>query len=136
MKSLKLTATLIFIISTSIFYSCAPENMDYVSSTKEIISQGKWSVAYYYAGQDKTAQYSTYQFSFTGNGNVTVSNGTNSFSGTWSTVTDINRNEVLRINLGQEPHLQELSEQWCVSSCQTDVVSMKVNGNELRIRKL
>ncbi len=110
--------------------------MDYTSSTKEVISKGKWSVEYYYAGQDKTAQYSNYQFSFTGNGNVTVSSGTNSVTGTWSTITDINRNEVLRMSLGQEPHLQELNEQWCVSSKTIGNVTMKVNGNELRIRKL
>lgn len=136
MKNQKLASILIFIISTHFFISCTRESADYTSTAKEIISQGTWVVDYYYAGQNKTAQFSNYQFSFIGNGTVTALNGGNSFSGTWSVVTDVNRNEVLKINLVQEPNLQELNNQWSVGDKTSLSVSMNVNGSELRFKKL
>ena len=136
MKNQKLASILIFIISTHFFISCTREPVDYTSTAKEIISQGTWLVDYFYSGQNKTAQFNNFQFSFIGNGTVTVSNGANSFSGTWRMVTDVNRNEVLKINLVQEPNLQELNNQWSVGDKSLRSVSMNVNGSELRFKKL
>jgi hypothetical protein len=134
MKAVKFFAPLFIIISTSLFFSCTPENLDYGSSTKEMITGKQWSVDYYFAGQDKTAQFSNYKFSFVGDGTLTANDGTASANGNWNMITDVNRNNVLRINIS-ETHLQGLNEQWTVN-LSSDVLIMKGSGTEMRLRKL
>jgi hypothetical protein len=137
MKNVKLAVSLLILASTSFFTSCTPENLDYISTTKEIISKGQWSVDYYYSGQDKTTQYSNYQFSFLANGSLVGAGSASSFTGTWSMERDVNRNDVIRITINsQEPHLMELNEQWNVTDKANDAVTMKEGNDELRIRKL
>ena len=125
---------LLIIISTSLF-SCTQENLNYGSTTKETITKAQWSVAYFYAGQDQTAQFSNYKINFTGNGTVTASDGASSVNGTWSMVTDVNRNDVLRINIS-ETYLQGLNEQWTVKQTSDEMLTMKAAGNEIHLRKL
>jgi hypothetical protein len=135
MKNAKLFSYLLIVASTSFFARCTPERLDDFGTAKEIISNGQWSVDYYYAGQDKTTQFSNYQFSFIGNGTVTANYGTGSINGTWAILRDVNRNEVLRISI-QEPHLQELNEQWNVVNASSDILGMKGSNSELRLKKL
>ena len=125
---------LLIIISTSLFIRCTPENLNYGSTAKETITKAPWSVEYFYAGQDLTAQFSNYKINFAGNGTVTASNGTTSVSGIWSMITDVNRNDVLRISIS-EPHMQGLNEQWTVKQSSDDVLSMKAAAGELRLKK-
>jgi hypothetical protein len=125
---------LLIIISTSLF-SCTQENLNYGSTTKETITKAQWSVDYFYAGQDLTAQFSNYKINFVGNGTVTACEGTTTVNGTWSMITDINRNDVLRINIS-EVYLQGLNEQWTVKQTSDDVLTMKAAGNEIHLKKL
>jgi hypothetical protein len=137
MKNVKLFAQLLIIVSASLFASCSPENLNDVSSPKQILSKGQWSVDYYFSGQDKTSLYNDFHFSFIGNGTVTAINGTNTIKGTWSMITDVSRNQVLKINIdSQEPFLLELNDQWSVTNSSTDAISMKDASGELRLRKL
>jgi len=136
MKNVKLFAQLLIIVS-ALFASCSPENLNDVSSPKQILSKGQWSVDYYFSGQDKTSLYNDFHFSFIGNGTVTAINGTNTIKGTWSMITDVSRNQVLKINIdSQEPFLLELNDQWSVTNSSTDAISMKDASGELRLRKL
>jgi hypothetical protein len=134
MKNAKLFSYLLIVISTSLFVRCTPENLDYGASTKEMIAGKQWSVDYYFAGQDRTIQFSNYKFSFVGNGTLTANDGTASVNGNWSMITDVNRNDVLQINIS-EAHLQGLNEQWTVN-LSSDVLIMKGAGSEMRLRKL
>lgn len=137
MKTANFASILIF-FSFLFFTGCTPENFNYPGTAKEIISQGTWSVDYFYAGQDKTAQFSSYHFTFTGNGTLTGANATNNFSGTWSMVRDVNRNDVIRISISsQEPYLTELNESWNVTSKDINVIAMQDGNNaQLRFKKL
>lgn len=135
MKNPKSFSLLLFVICSALFTRCTPENLDYISTAKETISRGQWSVEYYFAGQDKTDQFTNYQFSFSGNGTVSATDGNNRIGGTWSMLHDVNRNEVLRMNI-QEAHFQELSEEWKVNSAGSNLVTLKEGQNELRLRKL
>jgi hypothetical protein len=136
MKNLRLISYLLVIVSASFFTSCTKESIDYPGSTKEVITSSTWSIDYYYAGQDKTAQFNSYKFSFVGNGTVTADDGTNSFNGNWSVVTDVNRKDVLRINLS-EAHLQDLNSQWTVENpTSIGTLVMKNSGSEIHLRKL
>ena len=138
MKSAKLALSfLLIVISTSLFTSCTPESLDYTATTREFISKGQWSVDHYYAGQDKTAQYSSYQFTFVGNGTASATNGVETIAGTWGVVTDVNRNEVLQISMNsQDPNIQELNVNWSVIDKNNATIAMKDGASVLRFRKL
>jgi hypothetical protein len=136
MKNLRLISYLLVVVSTSFFTSCTKESVNYPGSTKEVITGSSWSIDYYFAGQDKTAQFNSYKFSFVGNGTVTADDGTNTFNGNWSVVTDVNRKDVLRINLS-EAHLQDLNSQWTVDNPTTiGTLVIKNSGSEIHLRKL
>ena len=135
MKAVKFFAYLLVVISTSFFTSCTPENLDYGSTTKEIITKAQWSVDYFFAGQDVTSQFSNYKLNFVSNGTVTANDGTTTINGTWSMITDLNRNEVLRINIA-ESQLQILSNQWTVKQTSDEVLTMKGAASEIHLRKL
>jgi hypothetical protein len=136
MKNLRLISYLLVVVSTSFFTSCTKESVNYSGSTKQVITGSSWSIDYYFAGQDKTAQFNSYKFSFVGNGTVTADDGTNTFNGNWSVVTDVNRKDVLRINLS-EAHLQDLNSQWTVDNPTTiGTLVIKNSGSEIHLRKL
>ena len=137
MKSSKLTAGLLLILSSLLFTNCTKDqNENYQSNTREIISQGKWSVDYFFAGQNLTSQYSSYKFSFTGNGTLKAFNGMNDLVGTWSMIRDVNGNDVIRILIDtQDPHLAELNAQWNVTNKTSNAVNMMATGSELRFKK-
>ena len=136
MKSSKFFVGLLLLFSSMAFVRCTPDQ--YVSdSTKDVLSTGKWSVDYYYAGQDKTAQFNSYEFTFVGTGDVLGTNGTSQVQGKWSIMKDVNRNDVIEINLQtQEPFLLELNEIWKVADKSTDVIAMDGSGMQLRLRKM
>ena len=138
MKTLRLTAGLMLILSASIFTSCTKDqNETYESTTREFISQGKWSVDYFYAGSDRTAQFTNYQFNFLGNGTLTGTTGTNDFSGTWTVIRDVNYNDVLKITIqSADPQILDLNEQWNVVEKNNRLISMKDDNNQLRFKKL
>ena len=135
MKAVKFFAYLLVVISTFIFTRCTPENLEYGSTTKEALTKAQWSVDYFFAGQDLTAQFSDYKINFAGNGAVTASDGATSVNGTWSMITDVNRNDVLRINIS-EAHLQGLTDQWSVKQTSDNMLTMKAAGNEIHLKKL
>ena len=136
MKSSKFFVGLLLLFSSMAFVRCTPDQ--YISnSTKDVLSTGKWAVDYYYAGQDKTAQFNSYEFTFVGTGDVSGTNGSNQVQGKWSIMKDVNRNDVLEINLQtQEPFLLELNEIWKVADKSTDVIAMDGSGMQLRLRKM
>jgi hypothetical protein len=137
MKSARLATFILIVISTSIFTRCTREPLDYISTTKEFISQGNWKVDYYYAGQDKTAQYTGHQFIFNADGTIYGTDGNNTFNGSWNTITDVNRNDVLQIHINaSDPRLMELNEHWTVRETGAVVISMKEGAIELRFKKL
>jgi hypothetical protein len=134
MKNAKLFSYLLLFVS-SFFVGCTTENLDHASTAREIISKGRWSVDYCFAGQDQTAQFHNYQFSFTGNGTVTANNDTSSIAGIWSIMTDVDHNEVLRIRI-DEPLFQVLNDHWTVTGVAISMLDMKCSDKELRLKKL
>ena len=136
MKYPKFIAYLLVIVSASYFTGCTKESIDYPTSTKQVITGSTWSVDYYFAGQDRTSEFSNYKFSFVGTGVVTADDGTNTFNGNWSVVTDVNRKDVLRLNL-TEAHLQDLNSSWTVTDASTGAsIIMKNSASEIHLRKL
>ena len=135
MKTANPTVALLLFFCALVFTHCTPDQL-LASTTKEIIVQGKWAVNYYYDGQDNTAQYQNYAFSFNGDGTIGATNGTDSSYGTWSTIKDVNRNEVLTIHL-HATALSGLDASWTVGSASLVSIGMKnTAGVQLVINKL
>lgn len=136
MKAVQLTAGFLLFASL-LFTSCTKDSTDYGNTTREILSEGKWSVDYFFAGQDKTDDFNSYHFKFSGNGSVTGSNGIHNFNGNWNIIKDPNNKEILQITiLSQEPQLTELNEDWHISGTLTNLLELHGNGNKLRFKKL
>lgn len=136
MKNYSFLIGLSALISTFLFTACTPEDIDYSSTTREIISKGNWTVDYFYSGQDKTAQYSTYQFTFLGDGTVQGTTGTAAITGTWNIVLDVDRKEILTIDI-TTPHILELNDHWNVLDVNKVMVVMKDSDNDqLRLKRL
>src|SRR5689334_16949809 len=116
MKNFKLTLNLLLLASTVFFANCTPE-LPYVSTTKEVIVQGSWNVQYYFDGQDNTAQYYDFQFTFSNNGTLSCVKGTDTFSGTWSMIKDADHKDVLHITMDtQVAALTALNVDWTVTT--------------------
>ena len=139
MKIQNLTASFLLILAAFTFTNCTKELVeDNASTTKEIITQGKWTVDYFFADQDITAQYSNYQFVFLGNGTVMAKGNQHELSGTWSMIRDVNYNDVIRINIDtQDPSMAELNDQWSVTNKSLATVVMQDGtSSQLRFKKL
>lgn len=134
MKNEKFSFFFLIITLSSFLNSCTQENISYGDTTREAITKSQWSVNYYFAGQDRTTEFSNYKLSFIGNGTVKADDGTGSFNGNWTMVTDAYRNDVLRINIS-EAHLQGMNEEWKVNQT-ADGLTMKGSSSEIHLKKL
>jgi hypothetical protein len=138
MKNRKHLAFLLLVCTSLFFINCTPSKQEYLSSTKEIISTGKWTVNYFYSGQNQTSSLSNYKFSFQNNGIVICNLDSTDVSGSWSIIHDLNNNDVLVININsQQTTLMQLNASWNVTDKSTSEVGMKnANSAELQIRKM
>ena len=111
MNTLKHTL-LSLLVLTLIVASCSKTTQ--APSTRSILQQGKWKISLYSDnGSNETDFYSGYQFTFSSNGNVAVSTGSNSQTGTWSPGTDETQNK-LSLNF-LSLALVELNREWTFS---------------------
>ena len=135
MKSAKFFAAALLFISFS-FTSCSPDR-DYLFTTNEIITKGTWKVDFF-VNQDKTAQYGNYTFDFSANGTLQGSNGSNMVIGNWNVIRDVDRTDLLTINLNEHNQMPELNNAWNVKSKSANAFNFQIKGNntEFRIRKL
>jgi len=135
MKSSKTLVGLLLFFTSIAFSNCTPDQ-DYSSSTKDFLSQNKWTVDYFFAGQDKTAQYSSFEFNFKGDGTVSGNTSSGAFEGTWSMMKDVSRNDVIEININNQPQFAELNEQWKVTDKGITTIDMNGITTQMRLRKL
>ena len=134
MKNLTVFSCFI-ILTISLLASCTRESISYGDTTREAITKSQWSIDYYFTGQDRTAEFSIYKFSFTGSGIVKAEDRSGSFTGNWNMVKDVMRNDILSINIS-EAHLQSLNDKWTVSLIQDGSITMKGATSEVRLKRL
>jgi urease alpha subunit len=135
MKNLKVYAALLLFIS---FFStsCSPDH-DFVSSTDEIITRGSWDVEFF-VNDNKTAEFKNYNLEFGGNGKLLANNGTTIVEGKWTLIRDVDRTDLLTINLNERDNVGQLSNVWSVTEKSLNAFKFQAKGNttELRLRKL
>ena len=138
MRTTKLSVSFTLLLSAFFFTNCTRDTqVNYTENTSEIITQGKWSVEYFFANQDLTAQYNNYQFTFLGNGTLTATNNTMQVHGNWRMIKDVDRKDILQINIiTGDPNLVEMNEHWNVTDKTLLKLAMVEGNNQLRLRKL
>jgi hypothetical protein len=95
MKKMKLISAFMFLFIATAFSSCTDEDDTVVNNSVDptpvinVVNNGTWRVTFYEdSSVDETSNFTGYNFSF-GAGNVlTATNGTNTYSGTWSVTSD------------------------------------------------
>ena len=135
MKSAFLIATL-WVISLASLQGCTPDH-DSIGTSAEVVVTGKWTVDYYFDGQDQTAVYRNYEFRFMGDGTVECLHNSHSCRGRWRMTRDAARNEIMELEFTTaEPALLQLNRSWNVTEKDARIVNMKENSGQFRIRKL
>lgn len=135
MKTSKFFVATALFFSSLFFINCTPDN-DRFTETQEIITRGDWSINYYYADQDKTAQVNSYQFNFENGGKVTCTDNNTQYYGTWQVAKNVG-GDVLSMQLATPPiELLELNNGWEVTGKNTSSISLKSANVQLRITRL
>ncbi len=74
---------------------------------------GTWKITYFFDKQDETSNYTNYTFEFGDNGSLTASNGSQTWTGTWTTGSDDSANKFVIDFSGTLPSaLSDLEEDW------------------------
>ncbi|VXB53996.1 conserved exported hypothetical protein [Flavobacterium sp. 9AF] len=142
MKRIKILPLLLLIFILNVASTCS--NDDDVSSSNQdptpvinAASQGTWRITLYEdSGNNETANFAGYNFTFAASNVLTASNGVNTYTGTWSvTNTDVNDDSSsndLDFNiafLSPEMFSNELTDDWDIQSySSTKIELVDVSG--------
>lgn len=93
MKKLTLLPFLSLIFMLNMASTCSGDdnNSSSADATPVIntVTSGTWRVTYYFdTDTDETSHFTGYNFTFGGSNVLTATNGTNSYTGSWSVITD------------------------------------------------
>jgi len=121
MKRIHLIPALAIFITVSFSLgSCTNDNPASLTPTvvQNNVQTGDWRITYFVdSGKDETSHFSGYTFTFANSGTLTSTNGSVTYSGTWS-ITDSNSNDdnpgsidfTILFNLSND--FKSLSEDW------------------------
>ena len=129
MKKIKLISAFIFLFIVTIFSSCSDEDDSTVNNSVDptpvinIVNNGTWRVTLYEdSGVDETSNFTGYNFSFDAGNVLTATNGTNTYSGTWSVTSDNSNDDSpsndldFNIAFSAPANFAELTEDWNIIS--------------------
>lgn len=123
MKTIKKCGfTILLVLTFIIINSCGSDdnssNVNTVTSVTNVVSLGTWKITLFNdSGTDKTSHFSGYNFTFGTGNSLQATNGTNSYTGSWS-VTDENSDDdsisTLHFNVAfsTPANFAELTEDW------------------------
>ena len=129
MKKIKLISAIMFLFIVTIFSSCSDEDDVAVNNSVDptpvinTVNTGTWRITFYQdSGVDETSDFSGYNFSF-GAGNIlSATNGTNTYTGTWSVTSDNSNDDSpsndldFNIAFSAPANFAELTEDWNIIS--------------------
>ena len=114
---------------------------DNTAEIQQITSQvesGEWVITYFYdTDSDETNDFAGYTFTFDSTGTLTATNGTNTYTGTWSVSDDSSSDDDssndddidFNIFFASPPDFEELSDDWDVTShSSTKIELIDVSG--------
>lgn len=128
----------IFLLNTASMCSSDDNSSSSSNPTPVIntVTQGTWRVTYYFdTDSDETSDFSGYNFTFGASNVLTATNGTNTFTGSWSVTTDNSNNDNpssdldFNILFASPANFEELSDDWdVVSRTDTKIQLIDVSG--------
>lgn len=109
----------LFLLLTNAMVAC--NNDDLSINNNSTPSAGTWKISYFFDQQDETGNYANYTFEFGSNGSLSVSNGSQTWTGTWATGIDDSANKFLINFSGAVPSiLSELEADWRIIKMEDD----------------
>ncbi len=97
------------------------------------IKSGAWRVSSFVEdGNNQTHHFTGYAFTFSENGTVSATNGTNTVSGTWTTSSSSSSGSkfILNFNASSGP-FEEISEDWRIENVTSVLIDLKhVSGGD------
>jgi hypothetical protein len=107
------------------------------SELTNIAKDGTWRITYFFdSDTDETNHFTGYNFTFGASNELTATNGTNTYTGTWS-ITDSNSNDDsiddldFNINFAAPPDFEDLSDDWDIfeyTSTQIKLIDVSGGG--------
>ena len=139
MKTLKLIPLLAVLFILNIASMCSNDDSpNFIDPTPVIntANQGTWRITLFNdSGTDETNHFTGYNFTFGGSNTISASNGTNTYTGTWSVTNDDSNDDSpsndldFNIFFSSPPNFQELSEDWnIISYSSTRIALIHISG--------
>ena len=137
---LNLIRTCILFIATSVLISCSSDddNMVNENTKTEIennLKNNTWIITKYIdSGEDELYHYNGYEFTFAESGVLTATNGTNTYTGTWSITNDSSSSSSsndwdFNIFFATPEEFEELSDDWDIlSNTSTKIELIDISG--------
>jgi hypothetical protein len=134
MKKLILIPALFCLFMLNVASMCSSDDDSSSSDPTPIINtatQGTWKVTSYTdSGNDETNHFTGYNFTFAAANVLTATNGTNTYTGTWSVTSDDsnddNPSSDIDFNIGfaSPADFAELTEDWNIVSYSSNTISL------------
>ena len=120
------------------FTSCSKDdssNNNTTTGVQNTVKAGTWQITSFIdSGNDETNHFHNYSFTFSDNNALAATNGTNTFTGTWS-IDDSNSNDDsiddlhFNINFNLSNDFEDLNEDWqIVSRTSTRIELIHISG--------
>lgn len=142
MKKMKLISAFMFLFIATAFSSCTDEDDTVVNNSVDptpvinVVNNGTWRITLFNdSGVDETLNFTDYDFSFGASNILSATNGTNTYSGTWSVTSDNSNDDSpsndldFNIAFSAPANFAELTEDWnIISYTATKVQLVHVSG--------
>ena len=142
MKKIKLISAFMFLFIATAFSSCTDEDDTVVNNSVDptpvinVVNNGTWRITLFNdSGVDETLNFTDYDFSFGASNILSATNGTNTYSGTWSVTSDNSNDDSpsndldFNIAFSAPANFAELTEDWnIISYTATKVQLVHVSG--------
>lgn len=111
--------------------SCKKDDIKQKENIEAEVTSGTWRISNFNdSGINETANFNSYNFTFEDNGTLTASNGTNTYTGSWS-ITDSNSNDDspddldFNVNFNLTNDFEDLNDDWDIISHTSSALQLK-----------
>ncbi|MBL7857471.1 MAG: hypothetical protein JNM57_07265 [Cyclobacteriaceae bacterium] len=101
------------LITLSLIATTCEDEPEVSASQKvqDYLTAGSWRVTYFFDDTEETTDFTGYSFTFSDNGTVSTTNGVNTVSGTWTTLTSDSGLKLV-LDFGTTVPFDELNDDW------------------------
>lgn len=135
MKRLLLIPALFCLLMLNVASMCSSDDNSSSSTDPtpviNIVSQGTWRITSYVdSGTNETNHFTGYNFTFGASSAVTATNGTNTYTGTWSIVTDSSNDDNpssdldFNIAFASPADFEDLTDDWDIVTYTATTISL------------